>query len=152
MDLWLYTTATPNNYVNKILSNDTKLTFYTKNQNTDIMSPSIILNGDVAGFCGFNYAYIPRYNRYYFFNKPPVALDNNRVQIDLEVDVLSSFWNEIKNNSALINRSQSHFNRYLIDEKQKQEAHTRVVLKKWGYTFHPDRTALVGVCGGGVFD
>ena len=34
--------------------------------------------------------------------------------------------NEVKNNSALINRSQSHFNKYLIDEKQKQEAHTGV--------------------------
>ena len=152
MDLWLYTTVTPNNYTEKVTTNDTKLTFYTKNQNTDIMNPSIILNGDVAGFCGFNYAYIPRYNRYYFFNKPPVALDNNRVQIDLEVDVLSSFWNEVKNNSALINRSQSHYNLYLTDEKQKQEAHTGVVLKKWGYTFQPDKTALVGVCGGGVFD
>ncbi len=133
MDLWLYTTATPNNYVNKVLSNDTKLTFYTKNQNTDIMNPSIILNGDVAGFCGFNYAYIPEYGRYYFVSPPIIS--GKTVYLKMHVDVLYTYRAIIMKSPCIAIRSSNRGNLYFQDDYIQFEEGYRYNVSKFPYRF-----------------
>lgn len=63
---------------------------------------------------GFNYVYIPEFNRYYYVNN--VTSDNNNiVTIACHVDVLNSFASGIRNCDAIIRRQENSFNLYLDD-------------------------------------
>lgn len=148
----LYATATPKNYLYKTLGTPASHSCALKSQDCSLMNPVLTLAADVGSLAGFNYAYIQDYGKYYFIASPPTAVGYNRAEIELEEDVLMTYASQILNLSGIVKRSQSNWDMYLVDEKQKQEAYTGVVLKKWGYTFQPDKTALVGVNGGGVFD
>lgn len=146
----LYATATPKNYLYKTLGTPASHSCVLKSQDCSLMNPVITLAVDVSSLAGFNYAYIQDYGKYYFIASPPTAVAYNRAEIELEEDVLMTYASQILNLSGIVKRSQSNWDMYLVDEKQKQEAHTGVVLKKWGYTFQPDKTALIHIAGGGV--
>ena len=77
----------------------------TLKNNTSIINPTIRVevNSDIVN-C--NYAYIPEFSRYYFI-RDIVNVSNNLWEISMHCDVLSSFWNEIKTNSAILNRVES---------------------------------------------
>lgn len=145
----LYATVTPKNYLYKTLGTASSHNCVLKSQDCSLMNPVLTLAADVSSLAGFNYAYIQDYGKYYFIASPPTAVAYNRAEIELEEDVLMTYASQILNLSGIVKRSQSNYNLYLTDEKQKQEAHTGVVLKKWGYTFEPDKSILLYVSGGG---
>ena len=62
---------------------------------------NIILKSNIDIINKYNYVYIPMFNRYYFITK--ISSPANQVfQFDLEVDVLESFKDDIKNSRCLI--------------------------------------------------
>lgn len=92
----LYTTNSPKNKINKDLSNktsiDCKLT-----ENCDIINPKVIING----FVEHNYCYIPQFKRYYYITNINIGV-GGFYTIELKVDVLMSFKNDILNSSSYI--------------------------------------------------
>lgn len=146
----LYATATPKNYLYKTLGTASSHSCALKSQDCSLMNPVLTLAADVSSLAGFNYAYIQDYGKYYFIASPPTAVGYNRAEIELEEDVLMTYASQILNLQGIIKRSQSNWDMYLVDEKQKQEAHTGVVLKKWNYTFEPEKSTVLGICGGGL--
>ena len=99
MILILYKTDDSPNTINKTLSDSLELNINLK-KDTDIINPELVLKGD---FRGFNYAYIPELNRYYFINSME-QLNFILVKLYLECDVLETYKNDILNSSGIIKR------------------------------------------------
>lgn len=99
MILVLYKTDDSPNTINKTLSDSLELNINLK-KDTDIINPELVLKGD---FRGFNYAYIPELNRYYFINSME-QLNFILAKLYLECDVLETYKEDILNSSGIIKR------------------------------------------------
>lgn len=102
MNVYLYNTPSPPNMVSKTLSNEWEITDvrFIEDNALSVTEPSILLNigTDVEKLAQYNYAYIPKFKRYYWF-----AVGSTRgglVQIDCNVDPLMSFRSDIKDNRS----------------------------------------------------
>lgn len=81
---------------------------------TSIISPVIIIQGDLQQIAPVNYMTIESFNRKYFVNDI-VAISNNLIQISAHVDVLSTYADAIKSNYAVVKRQANNNNLYLND-------------------------------------
>ena len=71
---------------------------------------------EYSGDIDFNYVSIPKFNRYYYVNDIRLVR-HNLYEIDLSVDVLMSWKSALLKLYAYVDRSESHFNPYIIDKK-----------------------------------
>ena len=99
MELVLYKTADENSKLEKTLSEEVSLVGALKD-GCSITAPSIMLQQNPIGY---NYAYIPAFNRYYYI-KNVTVVRKNIFMISLSVDVLMSFKDEIKELSGVVSR------------------------------------------------
>lgn len=100
MKMFLYNTDDGINVINKTLNNEVEININIK-RDTDIINPEIVLKGD---FRGFNYAYIPDLNRYYFINSME-QLNLQLVKLSLECDVLETYKEDILNSVTRFKRN-----------------------------------------------
>ncbi|MBQ1551084.1 MAG: InlB B-repeat-containing protein [Bacilli bacterium] len=112
----LYTNDAEENVVNKwnYLSNKIHNEIFLL-EPTSMLNPSIKLKWDETYLPSQNYAYIPKFQRFYFITDI-IILRNGYIQINLKVDVLMSFRNIILGTNAIIKRQEYDNNPYLIDE------------------------------------
>ena len=111
MTITLMSTSSPPNYVNKSVTTVATLTG-TLRQPTSVVDP--IVTVEIASPVGFNYVYIPDFNRYYFV-KGIVSEKNTLVSISMHVDVLMSYKSNIMSAQAIVKRQEYKFNLYLDD-------------------------------------
>lgn len=76
-----------------------------------ISSPKFAVKGDIRGY---NYCYIPIFNRFYYVKDIQIN-GADIVTVPMEVDVLQSFKDEILESDALIDRQQYEYNTYYND-------------------------------------
>lgn len=95
----------------------------------------------VAGFTitDANYAYIPEFGRYYFINNI-ICLSDKLFELQMHVDVLSTYKDGIRNNDAVISRQENAYNLYLQDGVFKTYANPHYEIKQFptgfsGYHF-----------------
>ena len=84
-----------------------------------VLSPSVVLTGE--NLSGFNYAYIPQFSRYYFI-KEITSVKSGLWEISMRVDVLETYKDSIKANTAIIKRQEKIWDMYINDEKFKAES------------------------------
>lgn len=104
MELRLYRTLDNENVINKNLSLIHTMNIKLKDT-VSITNPTLILSevNDVDYFqC--NYCFLSEFNRYYFIRDVEL-LNNKNYRIQLEVDVLESFKEDILNSYAEISRT-----------------------------------------------
>ena len=101
-----------------------------------------------------NYLFLEDFGRYYYIDD--FTVDRSRIIIDCSVDVLMSFWSQIKEKDVIINRiTAAEFNNfYLQDEKLKQlsypfiEAHELECVS--GDAFDKDKNYFILAVAGAV--
>lgn len=96
------------------------LTCQLKN-NCSIINPVIELAKNQAPI-GYNYAYIPTFNRYYFINDIVYSL--GVWVLSLNCDVLASFSTGIKNSNQYVLRAVSEYNTDIVDDFYPTKAGT----------------------------
>lgn len=101
MTITLYNTTSPNNKINKTLTNATVLTGDFREE-TGLLSPVFRVEGMQNR--SFNYAYIPDFNRYYYIEEYR-SLGHNILELQLKVDVLMSYKATIYTTNAYIERA-----------------------------------------------
>lgn len=99
MELILYQCEDDKRQLTKTLSNSLDLTGVLRDQ-SKIVSPEILIQESPLGY---NYVYIPEFNRYYFINEI-TAYRNQAWIISLKVDVLMSFRTDILAMSGLVSQ------------------------------------------------
>lgn len=121
------------NKINKNIGSSQRTLPGTFKQSCDVMTPSILIQGDLSEFIQYNYMYIEPFDRYYFITDL-VSVETNLVQINGSVDVLYSFKEGILNNAAgMVCRSSKYgiYNQYLEDHEFVSTADTEYVFRNW---------------------
>lgn len=124
----LYNMTDERNKINKTLSGGKTFPGILRTD-CDIMNPVIRVEASADEICGYNYAFIDDFKRWYFVKNVNAYRDDVSV-ITLAVDVLYTYKNAILNSQCIISRSSrgsdAMFN--LPDERLpvKQSAQTHV--------------------------
>lgn len=137
MNINLYTTQSEKNRINKTLTLVASKTGTLKDDcNVENPVIEISMTNAQSSILGCNYAYIPAFNRYYFIEDKAV-INNDFVTIQLKVDVLMSYANEIMNTEMLIERSETYKSQYVTDNMKMAENFPMVLTKAFSGGFNP---------------
>lgn len=112
MTITVYKISDDRRVVNKTLGTAVAtLTAVIKNE-ADILYPVLEVAYNTSVLTA-NYLYIDTLQRYYYIKN--IKLDRQRLFLECEVDVLKSYYNEIKNLSCVVSRQENNYNTYLND-------------------------------------
>lgn len=124
MTITLYSNISEYNAVNKSITELTTLTG-TLREESSIIDPVITIS-DIDSYIGsMNYAYIPEFNRYYFITNVE-SVRNNLWRVSFHVDVLYTYREQIKSNSAIIERNENEYDLKLNDGLFKTQQNPRI--------------------------
>lgn len=116
MTIVLQTNSSENNALTKKLTDIETRTGYLR-EGSSIVDPEIkVKNNNMSALVKCNYMTIPEFGRSYFV-KDITMTTEGAVIISGHCDVLSSFANEIKSNTAVIARQQNSYSRMLNDPR-----------------------------------
>ena len=140
----LQTNNSEPNRVTKSVSDIMTLSGVLKEE-TSIIDPVIKIECDLATVTGCNYLSIPAFGRSYFVNNIR-SVRNGLVEFSCHVDVLSSFADGIKANSAIVKRQENSWNLYLNDGSLKVYQNPIVLTKAFpsGFTTQEFVLAVAG--------
>lgn len=109
----LQTSNSERNRLDKTITDIATLSGELK-QETSIIDPVFVIEGDLNSYINCNYCTIATFGRSYFINNIR-SIRHNLFEISCHVDVLSSYKAQIRDNSAIIKRSEGNWNLYLND-------------------------------------
>lgn len=125
-EITAYRNTSSTNVVNKSIEEIVTLSGTLRDE-CSILDPVIIVqfDGNDVWRNGFNYIYIPVFNRYYFvtnivatfgtFNSPTQTNPIQLWELHCHVDVLMSFKDQIKSQKAIVARQEHKYNLMLDD-------------------------------------
>ena len=99
----LFKTASENNRVVKVLTDEKQLSGELRNQ-TSVLNPTIRIES-ADNISGYNYCYISEFGRYYYITDI-VSVRTNCWVVSLRCDVLMSYKNEIQSMNVILNNTQ----------------------------------------------
>lgn len=133
--------------IGKSLATISTLTGSLKSE-TSIIDPIVLISGSItpAAIMTANYMYIPDFMRYYFIRNIR-SIRTGIWEISAHVDVLESFREPIKSQTAVIRRQENRYNLYLDDGIFKVYQNPAVITKTFpkGFT---DQAFILAVAGG----
>lgn len=134
MDITLQINNSEKNRLDKNITDIITLSGTLRDQ-TSIINPVIVIEGDLSSYVNCNYMTISAFNRSYFINNI-TSINNNLFEISAHVDVLSTYKTQIRANSAIIARQEKKWNLYLNDGVFKTYQNPHIVTKAFpsGFT------------------
>lgn len=143
MEIKLYKTVSERVRIVKQITDELVLTGSLRDQSS-IITPTFALETNPIGY---NYAYIPAFQRYYYI-KNIVAVRKQLFQLQLKCDVLMSYKDEIYAMQALINREETPDTtyvdgNYIVDARR---IHEKVTFEN---PFTDENYVLVALKGSG---
>lgn len=108
---------------------------------TSIIDPVILMNCDLSAVTHCNYMTIPEFKRSYFVRNIK-SVRAGLVELSGHVDVLSSFADNIKGNTAIIRRQENEWNLYLNDGTFRVYQNSIVLTKSFPSGFSTQEFVL----------
>lgn len=111
---------------------------------TSVIDPVIILQGTPASvqqIVSCNYMYIEDFGRYYFVNEI-TSIRNNLWEVSGHVDVLMTYSEQIRQQTAIIQRQEINWNLYLNDGSFKVYQNPMVLTKPFPAGFNTQQFVL----------
>ena len=103
MTIQLGTYTGEKNKINKEFNADWSETGYLR-EGSDILNPSIMVEAAADTICGYNYAYIPEFKRWYFVQNV-TSFRQGLTVVTMAVDVLMTYKESIMSSQSIITRS-----------------------------------------------
>lgn len=128
LKLNLYKNTSLNNVVDKNIVYINKISGNARD-NISISNPSILIDTSTIDVSLANYVYIENFKRYYFITSVDIVR-TNLWRINLKVDVLMSYKNEILNVSCIVSRSASDYNKKLPDAEDVLSPNPIIEIKE----------------------
>ena len=123
----LFKTASENNRVVKVLTDEKQLSGELRNQ-TSVLNPNIRIES-ADNISTYNYAYISEFGRYYYITDI-VSVRTNCWVVSLRCDVLMSYKNEIQSMSVILNNTQeTGLSNYLASPNWVSSVKTKTDIK-----------------------
>lgn len=126
----------------------------------NVQNPIIIINlastnidNAIENLVRYNYCYIAKFARYYWIDN--IKTENALVRIELSVDPLMSFKNDIIGSVQYVSRSQNVINRKLVDPMLPIQSDHVIYIKPFGADVYKENCTNVilettGLGQGGV--
>lgn len=108
---------------------------------TSIIDPVILIRCNLPSVVNCNYMTISSFNRSYFVRNIK-SVRNGLVEFNCHVDVLSSFADSIKGNTAIIKRQENDWNLYLNDGTLRVYQNSSVLTKSFPSGFSKQEFVL----------
>ena len=121
----------------------------TLRNETEVVHPVVLIEGEYLA--DYNYAHIEEFNRYYFI-RDMKSVRNNIIQLSLEVDVLMSYSEQLRNNPAIIDKQQSlsNANMYIDDGDWIIQNNEAIQILDFEGGFNNEGEFILIAAGGGV--
>ncbi len=136
----LQTNKSEKNRLDKDLTTISTLNGVLKNE-TSIINPIILVEGDLSAYVNCNYMQIPVFGRSYFVSNIR-SIRRDLFEISAHVDVLSTYKNSIRGNTAIIRRQENNWNLYLNDGVFRVYQNTMVLTKDFPTGFSTQEFVL----------
>ena len=138
MTIKLYINRSDKNVLDKNLTQVGSDITGTLRDDCSVVDPVIKIEGLAPNLTGVNYAYITEFNRYYYINN--IVCSGPFFELNMHVDVLKTYAQEIRENKAVISRQQNKYNLYLQDGVFKTSAFPHIQVAQFptgfsGYHF-----------------
>ena len=123
----LFKTASENNRVVKVLTDEKQLSGELRNQ-TSVLNPTIRIESS-DNISGYNYCYISEFGRYYYITDI-VSVRTNCWVVSLRCDVLMSYKDEIQSMNVILNNTQeTGLSNYLASPNWVSSVKTKTDIK-----------------------
>lgn len=119
-------------------------------QEVDRINPSLLVDKDLINIESTNYMWINEFGRYYYITSITGG-PGNRVIVDGHVDVLYTYADQIEQCECIAERSTSHANLYLPDDRRLFNAYVCNQYKEI-YEFNVPDTIVLTTIGAGSDD
>lgn len=122
-----------------LVLNDVKLL-----NDTDVINPTLVIHGDVPNidYKKINYIYISDFDRFYYITNIE-SISNNMLRIFARVDVLMSFWEQIKDNDCIVRRQENKWNLYIDDGSFKSYQNEQKIVRKFPSGFNVNNSSYI---------
>lgn len=134
MNVKLYKYESPNNFINKTLTNEMAFTGTLRSESS-VLDPEIEIETS-TNLSNYSYMWVEEFNRYYYITNI-TSVTNKLWRLNCHVDVLMTYKPQILAHDAIIGRQKNLFNLYLADgETFKVQQNSKVVQKTFpnGFT------------------
>lgn len=142
----LYKNGSSNNRIDKSLTLVEDYSNCTLKENSSIINPTIKMDIGNNKAINANYCYIPILNRFYFINDKR-CIRGNLWELDLSVDVLTSFRNDYLNNTAVFKKSEYKYNLYINDGSLQVDSRPNIKVKKFPNSLTNNGTYVMIMAG-----
>lgn len=142
----LQTNASDDRCLTKSLSTITTISGTLKDT-TSMINPTIIIETSQVNISNLNYLTISDFKRSYFV-KEIKSVKQNLWEISCHVDVLSSFANQIKSNTAIVNRQENKWNLFLNDDSIRCYQNPTIVTREFPAGFTPNSPSYILLVAG----
>lgn len=116
MTINLYQIAEDPRVVPKTLPEAVVMTGSIRDEQVDVMHPAILMSGAPSTL--YNYAYLPDFGRYYFVD-PPITERTGLIRLQMHIDVLQTYYDQIIVAPVIVERSADKYNTYIADPDRK---------------------------------
>lgn len=130
----LQTTTSEKNRMDKTISDIATYTG-TLRADTSIVDPVFLVECDLANVVHANYLTVQTFGRSYFINNIR-SMRAGLVEFTCHCDVLSSFKTQIRQNRAIMHRSEREWNLYLNDGSLKVKQNPTVTTHRFAESFY----------------
>ena len=144
MNLNIGVNSSPDNKLDKSFTVALSLTG-TMREESSVIDP-VITVATGSSITGCNYAYIEEFGRYYFIRNIS-SIRNGVWELQLHVDVLSTYKAAIRTQTAVVKRQERNYNLYLDDGIFKTYQNPFIVTKAFPSGFH-NASFILAVAGG----
>lgn len=123
------------NKLDKTFADQTLAIAGTLRDETSLIDPVILCQLNPSNFSGYNYMEIPPFGRSYFITNI-IQKTVDLCEVHAHVDVLSSFKDGIRSNSAIIRRQAKNWNLYLNDGSFRTYQNPIILTKEFPAGFN----------------
>ena len=141
----LFKTASENNRVVKVLTDEKQLSGELRNQ-TSVLNPNIRIE-TADNISTYNYAYISEFGRYYYITDI-VSVRTNLWVVSLRCDVLMSYKDEIKTITGVIVRQENNPNKLLVDRLERIQSNKEIDILYYPDAFSKNLQYILVTAGG----
>ena len=147
LQLMLYQTGSSNIRIDKSVTHLHTYSTLTLKEPTSVQSPTIRLSAGDTNVTKGNYAYIPKFDRFYYITDVR-SLPGGLWELDLKCDVLMSFRSEIIDNKVVFNHSEYKWNLYLNDGSLQVDSRPKIKLKRFPNALDVSGSYVLIMAGG----
>ena len=141
VDITFYNNNSDRRCINKNLTGATTISGNVKTQYTS-SSISLDIAVSVAGITPFQFNYMKYDNKFYYIDNVDFVLQNI-IRLNCSVDLLETYKAQILKQTAVLERSQNIYSRYIDDDKLVLNAYKRVQTKAFPVSFTPSSSYVI---------